>query len=114
THMTTRATEDEDLEIDDGRGRDLTEMVFRTCTRRACDTSSYSEGIFALSCDSRTEVTRWRGPPSWRGRKAGRGSAGPRAHVRLDLLRPRRPPLGGHLGGSEGRRERQGRKEKPT
>src|SRR5439155_24025774 len=37
-----------------------------------------------------------------RRRKARHGSAGPRLHVRLELLRPRRPPLGGPLDGSQG------------
>ena len=35
----------------------LTEAFFRTFTRKElCDTSKYSEGLFALSCNSRAEV----------------------------------------------------------
>lgn len=35
----------------------LTEPFFRTFTKRQiCDTSTHSEGLFALSCDSREEV----------------------------------------------------------
>jgi predicted lactoylglutathione lyase len=35
----------------------LTEPFFKTFTRRElCNTSKYAEGLFALSCESRTEV----------------------------------------------------------
>jgi uncharacterized protein len=35
----------------------LTEPFFKTFTRREpCDTTRYTEGLFALSCDSRAEV----------------------------------------------------------
>jgi len=35
----------------------LTESMFKTFTKRQiCDTSSHSEGLFALSCESRAEV----------------------------------------------------------
>src|SRR5438093_11417397 len=35
----------------------LSEPFFRTFTKRQlCDTTSHTEGLFALSCDSRTEV----------------------------------------------------------
>ena len=35
----------------------LTEPFFKTFTKRAlCDTSTHSEGLFALSCSSRAEV----------------------------------------------------------
>ena len=35
----------------------LTQPFFKTFTRReVCDTSKYSEGLLALSCESRTEV----------------------------------------------------------
>jgi predicted lactoylglutathione lyase len=35
----------------------LTEPFFRTFTKKdLCDTSKYTEGLFALSCGSRTEV----------------------------------------------------------
>ena len=36
-------------------------------------------------------------------RRARHGSPGPRFHVPVELLRPRRPSLGGDLDGSEGR-----------
>ncbi|CAA9318252.1 MAG: Glyoxalase family protein, partial [uncultured Gemmatimonadaceae bacterium] len=37
-----------------------------------------------------------------RRRPGRRGPAGPRLHVRPELLRPRRPPLGGVLDGPGG------------
>ena len=37
----------------------LTEPFFKTFTKRAvCDTTTATEGLFALSCESRTEVDR--------------------------------------------------------
>ena len=42
---------------EDGYVMLLTETFFRTFTRRElCDTTKYTEGLFALSCTSRAEV----------------------------------------------------------
>jgi predicted lactoylglutathione lyase len=42
---------------DDAFVMPLTEPFFRTFTKRApCDTSTHTEGLFALSCGSRAEV----------------------------------------------------------
>jgi uncharacterized protein len=42
---------------DDAYAMLLTEPFFKGFTKREiCDTSTHSEGLFALSCDSRTEV----------------------------------------------------------
>jgi len=83
----------------------LTEPFFKTFTRRElCDTARYTEGLFALSCSGRTEVDEMVRKAVAAGGKHAAESAGSRLHVRLELLRPRRAPLGGALDGPQGDR----------
>jgi uncharacterized protein len=81
----------------------LTEPFFRTFTRRdICDTSQYTEGLLALSCETREEVDEMVKKAIAAGGQHAIDPAGSRLHVRLELLRPRWPPLGGLLDGSQG------------
>jgi hypothetical protein len=81
----------------------LDEARFRDFTRKEiCDTAASTEGIFALSASSRAEVDELVRPrPASVGRmRFPRWTTG---SCRLELLRPRWAPLGGHLDGSEAR-----------
>ena len=65
----------------------LSEPFFkRFTTRELCDTTKHTEALFALSCGSREEVDTYGRESDRRCRKAGPGFAGPRVHVRLELL----------------------------
>ena len=79
----------------------LVEPFFRTFTyRQPCDTARHSEGLFALSCDSRAEVDDLV-------RKAisagGKHAMDPmdQEHVRVELLRSGRAPLGARVDGPQ-------------
>ena len=81
----------------------LTEPFFKTFTKKEiCNANSHTEGLFALSCESRAEVDEMVKKASRGGRQARHGSPRSRVHVWLELLRPRRPPLGGSLDGPQG------------
>ena len=79
----------------------LTEPFFKTFThRRVCNTAKDTEGLFALSCGSRAEVDEMVKTAIAAGGK--HAMAKQRQHhfmYGLELLRPRRPSLGGHLDG---------------
>ncbi len=73
----------------------LAETFFKTLTDRAvCDTSTHVEVLVTVSCESRAEVDRLVNLAAAHGGKARGRAAGPRVHVRLGLLRPRRARLG--------------------
>ena len=68
--------------------------------RRLCNTARDTEGLFALSCRSKAEVDEMvKTAIAAGGTRAMDGQTGSRFHVRLELLRPRRPSLGSHLDG---------------
>ncbi|MGZ6852438.1 MAG: VOC family protein, partial [Nocardioidaceae bacterium] len=78
----------------------LTEPFFRTfTTREPCDTSRGTEGLFALSAQQQRRSERDGESRCRRRRHARDGSPGSRIHVRLELLRRRRTPLGGVVDG---------------
>jgi len=81
----------------------LGEPFFRRFTRKGlCDTSSFTEGLFALACDSRAEVDRDGEDRDLRGGAHAMDPVWTTGPCTLELLRPRRPPLGGLLDGPEG------------
>ena len=81
----------------------LTREKFAAFTKRPTgDAHRETNALYALGVDSREEVDAMVNKAVAAGGKHGRGLAGPRLHVRLELLRPRRAPLGGVLDGSQG------------
>ena len=78
----------------------LTEPFFKTFThRRLCNTANVTEGLFALSCRSKTEVDEMVETAIAAGGRHAMEEQGLGFHAWLELLRPRRPYLGGHLDG---------------
>ena len=73
----------------------VTEAIFKTLTERdVCDTRTHVEVLVTVSCESRAEVDRLVNLAAAHGGKARGRAAGPRVHVRLGLLRPRRARQG--------------------
>ena len=78
----------------------LTEPFFTTFThRRLCNTANVTEGLFAVSCRSKTEVDEMvETAIAAGGKHAMEKQKFGFMHGR-SFLRPRRPSLGGHLDG---------------
>jgi predicted lactoylglutathione lyase len=78
----------------------LVEPFFKTFTKRQlCDTRTHTEGLVAISAGSRAEVDRLVKTAVAAGGAYAVDPQEQRLHVRLELLRSRRPPLGGVLDG---------------
>jgi predicted lactoylglutathione lyase len=85
----------------------LTKEYFETFIKKpVSDASKQTEAMFALSCQSRAEVDDMVKKALACRRQARTRPGRSRLHVRLDLPRSRRSPLGGGVDGSGGRRLR--------
>ena len=71
-------------------------------TRQICDTSQATESLLCLSADSREAVNALIEKSDRHRRQTRDAGAGPRLHVRIELLRCRWASLGSDVDGSSG------------